>query len=160
VDGKVPGEKVRLRDKGKVTVTAKVAFAADPVLGTSAGAQLPKGKTRLVELIVNGRVAAKQEVAADDKVHDLEFTVPIEASSWVALRHFPQMHTNPVTVLVDDQPIRASRKSALWAVGMIDQLWRVRANAIAPEERGEAERVFQWAANRYVKIAEESPPGS
>jgi hypothetical protein len=43
---------------------------------------------------------------------------------------------------------------------MIDQLWRVRQNAIIPEERAEAERVFQWAVNRYIKIAEECPPGS
>jgi hypothetical protein len=160
VDGKVPGEKVKLRDKGKVTVKAKVAFAAETSLGTAVGAQLPPGKTRLVELIVNGKVAAKQEVAADDKEHDLEFVVLIEASSWVALRHFPQMHTNPVEVIVDDQPIRASRKSALWAIGMIDQLWRVRGPGIAPDERAEAERVFQWAVNRYIKIAEECPAGS
>jgi hypothetical protein len=160
VDGKVSGEKVKLRDKGKVTVKAKVAFAADAVLGTSVGAKLPEGKTRLVELIVNGRVAGKQEVAADDKMHDLEFEVPIEASSWVALRHFPQMHTNPVTVMVDDQPIRASRKSAMWAIGTIDQLWRARKMAIDENERAEAERVFQWAVNRYIKIAEECPPGS
>ena len=63
-------------------------------------------------------------------------------------------------MIVDDQPIRALRKSALWAIGMIEQLWRVRASAIAPEERAEAERVFQWAVSRYLKIAEESPPGS
>ncbi len=160
VDGKVPGEKVKLREKGMVTVKAKVALAADPVLGTSVGAPLPQGKTRLVELIVNGRVVAKQEVAADNQMHDLEFTIPIEASSWVALRQFPQMHTNPVTVLVDDQPIRASRKSAQWAIGIIDQLWRSRSNMIAPEERAEAGRVFEWAINRYMKIAEESPGGS
>jgi hypothetical protein len=160
VDAKVPGEKARLRAKGKVTVKAKVAFASDTALGTANGAQLPLGKMRLVELIVNGKVAAKEEVAADDKEHELEFVVPIEASSWVALRHFPQMHTNPVEVIVGDQPIRASRRSALWAVGMIDQLWRVRNGVIAVEERAEAERVFQWAVNRYIKIAEECPAGS
>lgn len=160
VDGKVPGEKVKLRDKGMVTVKAKVAFAAETPLGTAVGAKLPTGKTRLIELIVNGKVAAKKEIAADDMAHDLEFTVPIEMSSWVALRHFPQMHTNPVEVIVDEQPIRASRRSAQWAVGMIDQLWRVRGQGIAAEERTEADRVFQWAVNRYIKIAEECPPGS
>jgi hypothetical protein len=74
------------------------------------------------------------------------------------VRHFPQMHTNPVGVIVQDKPIRASRKSALWAIGTIEQLWRVRAGVIAAEERVEAERVFQWAIHRYQKIAEESPP--
>jgi hypothetical protein len=36
----------------------------------------------------------------------------------------------------------------------------VRNGVIAPEERAEAERVFQWAVNRYIKIAEDCPPGS
>src|SRR5207253_1083579 len=149
VDDKTPGEKVRLTDKGKVTVKARVAFAADTSLGTAQGGQVPKERTRLVELIVNGKVAAKQEVPADDKEHDLTFTLPIEKSSWIAVRHFPQMHTNPVEVIVNDMPIRASKKSALWCIGVIEQLWRVRAGVIAPDERPEAERVFDWAKQRY-----------
>ncbi len=86
--------------------------------------------------------------------------MPIERSSWVALRHFPQMHTNPVKVLVGGQPIRASRKSAQWCIAVIEQLWRVRRGAIAANERAEAERTFQWAIERYRKIAAESPAGS
>ncbi len=160
VDDKLPGEKLKLREPGKVTVKAKVAFASNVALGTAVGGKTPEGNTRLVELIVNGRPVATQEVAANDKEHDLTFTLDIEKSSWIALRHFPQMHTNPVEVIVNDQPIRASRKSAVWAIGVIEQLWRVRQNAIAAEERAEAERVFQWAIQRYRKIAEESPAGS
>ena len=160
VDDKLPGEKVKLREKGKVTVKAKVAFAADSPLGTANGAKLPEGNTRMVELIVNGEVIASQKVLADDKEHDLTFYIPIDKSSWIALRHFPQLHTNPVEVVVNDQPIRASRKSALWAIGTIEQLWRVRNGVISPDERPEAERVFQWAIQRYRKIAEESPAGS
>ena len=88
------------------------------------------------------------------------FSVPIGRSSWVALRHFPQMHTNPVNVIVGGQPIRASRKSALWCIGTIEQLWRVREKTIAESERKEAERTFQWAIERYRKIAAECPEGS
>ena len=160
VNEKSAGDKVKLREPGKVTVNARVAFAADAPLGTANGGKLPDSKTRLVEVIVNGMVIATQVVPADDKEHDLTFFVPIEKSSWIAVRHFPQMHTNPVDVIVGDSPIRASRKSALWAIGTIEQLWRVRAGVIAAEERVEAERVFQWAIQRYHKIAEESPPGS
>ena len=101
-----------------------------------------------------------KEVPADDKEHDLEFTVPIERSSWVALRHFPQLHTNPVNVIVDSAPIRASKKSAQWCEETIHQLWRVRQNAIAAKERPEADRVFQQAIERYRKIAMECPQGS
>jgi hypothetical protein len=157
VNGKQPGDKAALAAAGKVEVKAKVAFAADPALGTSVGAALPPGKTRLVEVIVNGRVAASKEVPADDKEHDLTFGIPIERSSWVALRHFPQLHTNPVDVIIAGAPIRASRQSALWCVAVIEQLWRVRESAIAAPERDEARRVFQWAIDKYKKIAEECP---
>lgn len=160
VEDKSPGEKVRLADKGKVTVKARVAFAADPSLGTAQGGQVPKGPMRLVEVIVNGKAVATQEIPADDKEHDLTFLLPIEKSCWIALRQFPQMHTNPVEVTVKDMPIRASKKSAQWCIGVIEQLWRVRASVIAPEERAEAERVFDWAKQRYRKIMEEAPPGS
>ncbi len=111
-------------------------------------------------MIVNGKVAAKEEVPADDREHDMKFSIPIEASSWVALRHFPQMHTNPVEVIVGGAPIRASRKSALWCVGTIEQLWSVRNGVIAAPERDEAQRTFQWAIEKYRKIAQDCPPGS
>jgi len=160
VAGRPAGDKARLDGPGKVEVKAKVTFASDPVLGTSVGAPLPATNTRLVEVIVNGQVAAKQEVPADDREHDLLFEIPIERSSWVALRQFPQLHTNPVDVLVGGAPIRASRHSAEWCIQVIEQLWRVREQAIAPAEREEARRVFQWALDKYRKIAAECPPGS
>jgi EF hand len=160
VQGKKPGDQADLANRGVVTVKAKVAFAASMPLGTAVGGKLPKGKTRLVEIVVNGQAVASKEVPADDQEHDLTFNIPIERSSWIALRHFPQMHTNPVNILVASQPIRASRNSALWCLGTIEQLWRVRANNIAAAERGEANKTFQAAIERYRKIAEECPEGS
>ena len=50
------------------------------------------------------------------------------------------LHSNPVNVLVADQPIRASRRSALWSIACIEQLWRVRAEKIAHAERKLATR--------------------
>ena len=108
---------------------------------------------------VNGQAVAAKEVPADDQVHDLEFTVPVGRSSWVALRHFPSLHTNPVNVMVDNKPIRASRRSAEWCAATIEQLWRVRQSAIAANERPEAERAFQKALGIYRKIAEEAAEG-
>ena len=160
VDGKVPGEKTHLRDKGNVTVKARVAFASEMPLGTAQGGKLPPDKKRIVEIVVNGVAVARQEVPADDREHELTFRVPIEFSSWVALRQFPQLHTNPVEVIVKDLPIRASKKSAQWCIGVIDQLWKVRGPVIADQERPEAERVFDWAKERYRKIAEECPKDS
>jgi hypothetical protein len=165
-------------------VKAKVAFAAETPLGIAHGGDVPreaapyvgdtvtlhgpkfadearrKGGTRRVELIVNGIAVASKDVPADDKIHDLTFNVPIERSSWVALRHFPQMHTNPVTVRVANQPIRASRQSAVWCADCIEQLWRVRGKAIAPAERDPANKTFLQAIESYRKIAAEAPEGS
>lgn len=105
---------------------------------------------------MNGKVVATKEVPADGKEHDLTFDVDVTRSSWVALRHFPTMHTNPVTVLVGDRPIRASRASAKWCVGTIERLWAVRGAGIAAAERGEAEKTFREAISRYERIAEEA----
>ncbi len=166
VGDKTPGQELSIAQAGEVKVEAKVAFASESPLGTGPGGFVPQGKTRLVELVVNGQVAASREVPADDRAHDLSFSVKLDRSSWVALRQYPMMHTNPVTVIVDGRPIRASRRSALWCVGVIEQLWRVRGTpppgrpGIAPAEREEAKRVFDWAIEQYRRIAAEAPEGS
>jgi len=166
VNGVAPGfGEVKLEAAGTAKVSAKVAFASALPFGTANGAPVPKGNTRKVELIVNGKVVASDNVPADDKVHGLTFEVPIEKSSWVALRHFPQMHTNAVPVLVGGKPIRASRASAKWCVGVIEKLWEVRGQAgpgprISTEERPEAEKTFQKAIEIYKRIAAEAEEGS
>jgi hypothetical protein len=161
VAGKAPGfGDVKLDQPGTVAVKATVAFASNLPLKTSVGGPEPSGPTRKVELIVNGQVAATKDVPADDKPHELTFDVPIQRSSWVALRQYPQLHTNPVAVLVGGQPIRASKASAKWCVGVIEQLWRVRERDIAPAERDEARATFQKAIEAYKTIAAEAPEGS
>ena len=160
VNAKPVGSEVALEAPGPVRVKARVAFASEPLLGTAPGGILPKDSKRLVEIIVNGQVAASREVPADDREHDLAFEINVDRSCWVALRHFTQMHTNPVNVIVGGKPIRASRKSALWCIGVIEQLWRVRGQGIAEHERSEAKKTFDWAIDQYRKIAAESPEGS
>jgi hypothetical protein len=161
VDGIAPGFGEVKRDAaGNVKVTAKVSFGKDVSLGTAIGGPTPVGDTRKVELVVNGKVVAAKDVPADDKPHDLTFDVPIERSSWVALRQFPQLHTNPVPVLVGGQPIRASRASAQWCIGVIEQLWKVRGPGIKDDERAEADATFKKALEMYRKIAAEAPEGS
>ncbi len=166
VNGTAPGfGDVKLDQPGTVTVKATLAFASDLPLQTAVGGRAPLGPTRKVELIVNGKVAATKEVPADDRPHEVSFDVPIKQSSWVALRQFPQLHTNPVNVLVGGKPVRASRASAKWCVGVIEQLWRERGQAgpgprITEPERPEAERTFQKALEIYKMIAVEAPEGS
>jgi hypothetical protein len=160
VGGKVPGQELLLDKGGEVAVKAKVAFTRDGALGPAPGGFIPQGGRRTIDLVVNGQVAATKEISADDQVKELDFAVKIDRSSWVALRQYPQLHTNPVVVLVDMKPIRASRRSAQWCVGVIQQLWRVREKAIAESERGEARKTFDWAIEQYRRIAAESPEGS
>jgi hypothetical protein len=156
VNGKPTGDEVALDKPGSVTVKAKVAFAARQPLGTAVGGPEPQGTNRKVEVVVNGVAVASKEVPADDQVHDIEFTVPIAKSSWVALRHFPSLHTNPINVLVGGKPIRASRRSAEWCIGVIEQLWRVREKDVAVGERAEAKKTFERAKEIYRRIAAEA----
>jgi hypothetical protein len=161
VNSKAPGYgDVALDQPGHVTAKAKVAFAAHLPLGTAVGGPTPTARTRRVELVVNGVAVDSKEVPADDQVHELTFDTNIDRSSWVALRQFPQLHTNPVNVVVGGKPIRASRKSALWCLGTIEQLWRVRSPKIAAEEREEAHKTFLRAIDHYRRIAAEAPEGS
>jgi hypothetical protein len=113
-----------------------------------------------VEIVVNGRPTASSEVPADGAIHELSLEIDIRESSWVALRQFPQLHTNPVDVLVGGKPIRASRKSALWCIETIRQLWRNRGEGIPEAERAEARSAFDEAIERFRRIAAEAAEGS
>jgi hypothetical protein len=161
-----------------VTVIAEVSFAPEIPKAVAYGMLIPasgrrmvgdtvnlhaprteetvKGGVRLVEIVQNGLVVAKQEVPADGKTHRLEFQVPVAASSWLALRQFPQLHTNVVNVIVNDKPIRASRKSAQWCEESIKLLWTNRNSRISQPERKQAEATYQKAIRFYQKIASES----
>jgi hypothetical protein len=182
VNGAAAGEQVQLDQPGTVEVTASVAFASQTPLEVAYGLAMPAaGKTwvgdtvtihaarqvasevareRTVELVLNGQPVARATVQADDQIHDLKFTAPIERSSWVALRQFPQLHTNPVTVVVGDKPVRASQSSARWCAALVEQLWRSREKNIAPAERDAAKASFEQASEIYRAIAAESPAGT
>ena len=92
---------------------------------------------------------AQQAVAADGHPHDLEFKIPIAASSWVALRQFPQLHTNPVDVIVAGKPIRASADSARWCEETIHLLWKNRHEFIREAERDAARQEYDRAIEQY-----------
>ena len=65
-----------------------------------------------------------------------------------------------VPIIVKGEPIRASRRSAVWCLETVEQLWRVREMAIAEPERDAARKTFRWAVERYRQIAAECPEGS
>ncbi|HUE70022.1 MAG TPA: CehA/McbA family metallohydrolase, partial [Pirellulaceae bacterium] len=180
VNGIAPGDgDVNLTATGKVQIKAKVAFAQETPLAIAYGTLTPAqgkrivgdtrvlhgprrdeemlvGGDRLVELIANGLPVASERVPADGKEHDLAFDVAIDKSSWVALRHFPQFHTNPVNVLIAGKPIRVSKDSARWCIEAIDLLWKNREKNISPAEREAAKAAFERAKERYRQIAAEA----
>jgi hypothetical protein len=179
VENRLPGtEDVTLADPGKVTVRAKVAFASEQPKAVAYGGIMPaggrrvvgdtrylhaprdtgiqRGGKRLIEIVVNGEVMDQQEVEADGQHHDLEFKIPIAQSSWVALRQFPQLHTNPVNVIVSGKPIRASAESARWCEETIHLLWKNRHTFIDEGERRAAREAYDRAIDRYQQIAAEA----
>jgi hypothetical protein len=116
------------------------------------------GNTRKVpvEVIVNGQVAATQELEADGEIVPLEFDVEIPHSSWVAVRILPSVHTNPVFVHVDGKPIRASRRSAEWCRDAVDVCWESKSPRIRESEREEAKAAYEKARAIYETIAAEA----
>ena len=183
VNGCAPGfGNIRLSAPGEVSIEAQIAFAAEtPALvahgfgvppdgqrwsgdtvtlhGPRTHAMTPGGE-RIVEIVVNGRPVASARVPADGKIHPLRFRVPIARSSWVALRQFPQLHTNPVNVHIGEAPIRASRRSARWCIETIERLREQRRNSIRESERDAAMQAYDEAVEKFRLIADESPEGS
>src|SRR5438552_159020 len=174
-----PGfDDLHLAAPGKVRIRAKIAFAPELPRAVAHGMIVPPdgkrfvgdtvtlhgprtdevigGGPRRVEIVVNGKAVATKEVLADGQAHDWDLEIEIHQSSWVALRHFPQLHTNPVNVLVGGKPVRASRTDALWCIETIEQLWSTRERAIAEPERAEARRTFDEAIERFRRIAKEA----
>jgi hypothetical protein len=137
------GSQLDLEKPGTVRVAAQVAVRQDD-------ARIP------VELIVNAYPQASREIVADGSLQEIAFEVPIDQSSWVALRTFPSAHTNPVFVIVDEQPIRASRRSAQWCLEGVDQCWAEKQKTYDADEMEDARAAYDHARRVYARILSES----
>ncbi|MFL6333424.1 MAG: CehA/McbA family metallohydrolase [Pyrinomonadaceae bacterium] len=163
------GSELRLDAPRRVRVTARVAALLseqpDETLRGRRPDQTPYwdlerarvGATREVplEVVVNGRAVASRNIPADGSLRDVAFDIPVERSSWVALRILPSSHTNPVFVVVGGRPIRASRRSAEWCLKAVDQCWTQKAPQTSERERPDAARAYEQARRVYRKIVEE-----
>ncbi len=166
------GSELKLPQSATVKVTAKVAARLDaqpnPALQKLDYAKKPYWdleRARIddtrevpVEVIVNGYPVAKKNIVADGKLQEISFDVKIDRSSWVALRILPSSHTNPIFVLVDGKPIRASRRSAEWCLKGVDQCWSQKEKLIRAGEKDEAKLAYDHARAAYQKILGESEP--
>jgi hypothetical protein len=172
------GGEVALDRPATVMIEAAVAFApelpravaygtlqpsaGDRMVGDTVNLHAPRdsgyvqGGQRTVEIVSAGKVVASANVPADGQVHDLRFEVPVEHSTWIALRQFPQLHTNAVHVIIGGRPIRASRASALWCAEAVRLLWKNRQKYIAEDERADARVAYARALARYLGLARES----
>jgi hypothetical protein len=167
------GSERRLDNPGPVKLRARVAAYLEPELTPALEeirarpleakpywdierARIGSTRTVPLEVLVNGRPVAKKTITADGHFENVEFDVRIDRSSWVALRVYPSAHTNPVFVLVDGKPIRASKKSAEWCLKGVDQCWSQKKRAIRADERAAAEEAYDKAREAYRKILAES----
>lgn len=117
--------------------------------------RIGSGRNMRVELIVNGKAVDTTEITADGAWKNINFNYPLKQSSWIALRIFPSVHTNPVFVLVNNKPIRV-QKSAQWCRQAVDQCWRMKQAAIRTEERDAAEAAYNTARKVYDEIIKEA----
>jgi hypothetical protein len=164
---------LRLDAPKTVTVTARVAaylpeeqdelgaFLAsraldEPPYWDIARARIGTTRNVLVELVVNGESVANQEIVADGSWTDVSFEHAVDDSSWVALRILASAHTNPIFVLVDDAPIRASVESAEWCRKSVDQCWDMKLAKIREADRAAAREAYDHARRTYDRIIEES----
>jgi hypothetical protein len=91
-------------------------------------------------------------------MQDVSFDAPIEKSSWVALRILPSSHTNPIFVLVNDKPIRASLRSAEWCLKSVDKCWSQKQRFIREDELTQAKSDYDHAREAYRKLVQECAP--
>ncbi|MBI3262396.1 MAG: hypothetical protein HYZ58_04510, partial [Acidobacteria bacterium] len=89
-------------------------------------------------------------------LHDVAFDIPVDRSSWIALRILGSAHTNPMFLLVGDRPIRASKRSAEWCLKAVDQCWSQKSGRMRAAEREAARQAYEHARGRYRQILSES----
>jgi len=112
-----------------------------------------------VELIVNGQSVARQSLLADGAMRDISFDVRIEKSSWVALRILGSSHTNPLFVVVNGKPLRASRDSAEWCLAAVNQCWTQKAPKTSKAELPDAINAYNHARDVYKRLIQECSSG-
>jgi hypothetical protein len=154
------GSEVRLASPGSVAVSTSLTVLLDekrpdgiqPLSGWSVENARIAG-TRLVniEAVVNGRVAATKTITADGSEQKADFSLPILQSSWVAIRVKGAAHTNPVFVLVDNMPVRASRVSVEWIMRSLLESYEIASPRWSEKESANARAAYEYSYAVYQK---------
>lgn len=173
-EGGTRDSEIRLDRPGRVQVTVKAAANLDASPNdavrnapyqTTPYWDLERARIGIrrevpVEVVVNGGVVATQPLLADGTLRDLTFDIPIERSSWIAVRILPSSHTNPVFALVGGKPIRASRESVQWCLTAVNQCWTQKAPKIRAAELDAARQAYDHARQVYTQRLAETQGAS
>jgi hypothetical protein len=163
------GSELRLPAPATIHATLQVAAyldeKANPDIGKRRYSEGPYwdierariGETRNVpvELVVNSYPVARQEILADGTIRDVSFDIPVEKSSWIAVRILGSSHTNPIFVLVGGKPIRASTKSAQWCLDGVEKCWTEKERFIKADEMADAKEAYEHARVVYRQLINE-----
>ena len=95
-------------------------------------------------------------MSADGTIHDLKFKTRIDQSSWVAIRILPSSHTNPIFVVVEEKPVRASAESAKWCLAGVKNCRNQKRRFIKPDELADFEAAYDHAEQVYQQIIDDS----
>ena len=158
----VNGSELKLAKPSTIKLTAQIAARLDddlhPEIQSAPVDQKPfwdlerarRGASHNVpvEVIVNGISVAQKNITADGVTREMSFDVPITKSCWVALRIRASSHTNPIFVIVADQPIREKR-SLEWCLKSVDQCWSQKEALIDPKEHADAVAAYEHARQVY-----------
>ena len=162
-DQLVGSGEVRLPTAGTVQITARAAALLaetpneairakslnDPPFWHIERSRVGTTREVNVEIVVNGVAVDAKRIRADGSIQAVSFEVFVSRSSWIALRVLPSSHTNPIFVLVDSRPVRASRRSIQWCLDCVDKLWTVKSPLVSERERAEARTAYNHASQVY-----------
>ena len=155
VNGKMPGEELALKSGERIQLTADVHSLAT---------------LERVEVVRNGEVVHTSTLAEAGRRAQVDVPIEVNSSGWYSVRAIgparsfpventrPQAVTNPVYVIVNNQPIR-DRASAEYFVKWIDRLTQMATEHPGwRSEREKAHVIGQFAEARaiYVKRAAEA----
>ena len=131
-----------LKSDGPVTVNFDLTAAA----------RYTTTDTMDVELIVNGYPVSSKTLKTDGLKKDLSFQYTLTESSWAAVRVFPNAHTNPIYVVINDKPIVGSVDSVRWCLAGLEQCWKAKQPTYAKAEQADARAAYNHARNVYKNM--------
>ena len=168
VNGRHPdvtaGNEVRLAKAGMATVTASISARLPNDSSTGAegsGWNIERarhGTSRfvVVEIIVNGKPVASQQILADGSVQRIKMDIQMRRSGWVALRLMGAGHSNPIYVLVNNQPVRGSRSSVEWSLQALIRAYQASSVGWNPSVAPLAASAYDYAFAVYDRILRET----